>query len=217
VLQELGCVLESPEFHGSHRAQTLLRCLVENALSCRSDRLKERTIGIELFHRDATYDTGRDGIVRVAASDVRKRLTNYYSRAASTRSGPNLRIVLPSGSYVPQFERDERVPGVEEEAPEQAPLAVIGALSVACAILGVQNWRLYSNASSKPYLGIVPWSGHRGSAGGSLLAASLELYLATNNLDGHSGCARLPQGEVSPIRPGAVPLNIRPKPELLGI
>src|SRR5271170_6515617 len=107
ALQELASVLDSHEFHGSQRAQTLLRYLVENALSHRSDQLKERTIGIELFHRDATYDTGHDGIVRVAASDVRKRLMHFYSRTASTRTSPGIRIGLPSGSYVPVFEKYE--------------------------------------------------------------------------------------------------------------
>jgi hypothetical protein len=122
VLQELAAVLDSHELHGSHRAQTLLRYLVENALSHRTDQLKERTIGIELFHRDAAYDTGHDGIVRVAASDVRKRLMNFYSRTASTRTSPGIRIVLPSGSYVPVFERDEFAAPVLKESREQSSM-----------------------------------------------------------------------------------------------
>jgi hypothetical protein len=121
VLHELASVLDSPELHGSQRAQTLLRYLVENALSHRTDQLKERTIGIELFHRDATYDTGHDGIVRVAASDVRKRLLNFYSRTASTRTGTGIRIVLPSGSYVPVFERDETLGPATKESRERPP------------------------------------------------------------------------------------------------
>jgi len=121
VLQELASVLDSHEFHGSHRAQTLLRYLVENALSHRSDQLKERTIGIELFHRDATYDTGHDGIVRVAASDVRKRLMSFYSRTASMRTCPGIRIVLPPGSYVPVFERYETAGPAPKESREQSP------------------------------------------------------------------------------------------------
>jgi hypothetical protein len=121
ALQELASVLDSPEFHSSHRAQTLLRYLVENALSHRSDQLKERTIGIELFHRDAAYDTGHDGIVRVAASDVRKRLMSFYSRTASTRTGPGIRIVLPSGSYVPVFEKYETAGPAPKESREKQP------------------------------------------------------------------------------------------------
>jgi hypothetical protein len=126
VLQELASVLDSQEFHGSHRAQTLLRYLVENALSHRSDQLKERTIGIELFHRDAAYDTGHDGIVRVAASDVRKRLMNFYSRTLSNRTGPGIRIVVPAGSYVPVFERYDTAGPAPKESREQPPVPAGG-------------------------------------------------------------------------------------------
>jgi hypothetical protein len=126
VLQELASVLDSHEFHGSHRAQMLLRYLVENALSHRSDQLKERTIGIELFHRDAAYDTGHDGIVRVAASDVRKRLMNFYSRTVSTRTGPGIRIMLPAGSYVPLFERYDAAEPAPREPREQPPVVAGG-------------------------------------------------------------------------------------------
>jgi len=121
VLQELASVLESPELHGSRRAQTLLRYLVENSLANRSDQLKERTIGIELFHRDAGYDTGHDGIVRVAASDVRKRLINFYSRTGASHSNSGVRIILPPGSYVPVFERDEVARLGRKESPEEPP------------------------------------------------------------------------------------------------
>jgi hypothetical protein len=126
VLLELASVLDSHEFHGSHRAQTLLRYLVENALSHRSDQLKERTIGIELFHRDAMYDTGHDGIVRVAASDVRKRLMSFYSRTAATRTSPGIRIALPAGSYAPVFERYETAGPAPKEPREQPPGAAGG-------------------------------------------------------------------------------------------
>lgn len=119
ALQELASVLDSYDFHGSHRAQTLLRYLVENALSHRADQLKERTIGIEVFHRDAAYDTGHDGIVRVAASDLRKRLMSFYTRTASTRTSPGLRIVLPPGSYVPVFERYETAGPAPKESRGQ--------------------------------------------------------------------------------------------------
>ena len=50
-----------------------LRYLVERALDGRGDQLKERTIGVDVFGRDAAYDTGKDAIVRVSANGVRKR------------------------------------------------------------------------------------------------------------------------------------------------
>src|SRR4029077_20420764 len=60
----------------------------------------ERSLGVDLFARSPSYDTGEDAIVRVTASDVRKRLHQFYSE---TRF--DIRIDLPSGSYVPEFHR----------------------------------------------------------------------------------------------------------------
>jgi hypothetical protein len=60
-------------FRGSHRSQEFLRYVVEKTLRGSVDLLKERTIGVELFHRPPSYDTREDAIVRVTASDVRRR------------------------------------------------------------------------------------------------------------------------------------------------
>ena len=59
---------------------------------------------MELFGRSPTYDTGEDAIVRVTASDVRKRLLQHYGQYGAT-SG--LRITLPLGSYVPVITHEE--------------------------------------------------------------------------------------------------------------
>src|SRR5206468_242202 len=49
--------------------------------------------------RPADYDTGQDSIVRVKASEVRRRLAQYYDLS----SDESMRIELPSGSYAPRF------------------------------------------------------------------------------------------------------------------
>jgi hypothetical protein len=69
------------------------------------DALKERAIGVEVFGRPPGYDTSADAIVRVTASDVRKRLSQHYGRPDTTAE---YRISLPSGSYVPKFVREPR-------------------------------------------------------------------------------------------------------------
>jgi hypothetical protein len=47
---------------------------VERALEgC--EEIKERSIGVEVFGRDATYDPGDDSVVRGTARDVRSRLS----------------------------------------------------------------------------------------------------------------------------------------------
>jgi hypothetical protein len=100
VLRELQSVIESPYFCNSKRYPALLRYIVENALAGNSDRLKERTLGIEVFDRAPTYDTNADTVVRYTAGEVRKRLLLYYSEH---RSEHRIRISLPAGSYVPEF------------------------------------------------------------------------------------------------------------------
>jgi len=99
VLAHLESVLASPAFRTSKRCQKLLRFVVENALFGRTDLLKERTIGVEVFSRPLQYEPSEDAIVRVNANEVRKRLAQYYLNAG--REG--VWIELPAGSYVPEF------------------------------------------------------------------------------------------------------------------
>jgi hypothetical protein len=101
VHQQLNRLLENPHFSHSKRFPSFLRFIVQEHLEGRGDQLKERTLGIEVFGRNAGYDTTSDPIVRVTAAEIRKRIAQYYQDAAA----PNeLRISLPAGSYVPQFD-----------------------------------------------------------------------------------------------------------------
>ncbi len=98
ILREMEEVLASPQFCNSKRYPALLRYVVQNALSGHGDLLKERTLGVEIFHRPADYDTNADTVVRYTAGEVRKRLSLYYHEHES-----RLQISLPSGSYIPEF------------------------------------------------------------------------------------------------------------------
>jgi hypothetical protein len=99
-MRELKRVLASAHFSASKRYPALLQYIVENTLEGKSDRLKERTLGVEVFDRPPTYDTSADTVVRYTAGEVRKRLSLYYHEEGSTSQ---LRISLPTGSYVPEF------------------------------------------------------------------------------------------------------------------
>ena len=92
-------MLRSREFSASERSCTFLRYLVERALDGSGHQLKERTIGVDVFGRDATYDTGKDAIVRVSANGVRKRLLAHYAKAGpGARAGE--RADLPAGGQL---------------------------------------------------------------------------------------------------------------------
>ena len=100
VRAELGRILASAEFKTSKRCRDFLEFIVVRTLAGSSEELKERTIGIEVFGRSPTYNTGTDGIVRINASEVRKRLAIYY---ADPNRHSECHISLPAGSYVPIF------------------------------------------------------------------------------------------------------------------
>ena len=100
IQEQLERLLGNPHFSHSRRFPSFLRFVVEQTLSGQMDALKERTLGIEIFGRDADYDTASDPIVRVTAGEIRKRIAQYYQEPGHENE---LRVSLPSGSYVPQF------------------------------------------------------------------------------------------------------------------
>jgi hypothetical protein len=116
ILNQLAQIQSSHAFCNSARSKEFLSYVVEQALAGNPEGLKERSIGVNLFHRAPTYDTGEDPIVRVKAGEVRRRLAEYY---AAEEHPPELQIELPVGSYVPRFHwRSQQVP--PPDAPEVA-------------------------------------------------------------------------------------------------
>jgi hypothetical protein len=100
VLFELQQVLASTHFCNSKRYPALLQYVVEKTLAGDSESLKERTLGINVFERPASYDTNADTVVRYTAGEVRKRLSLYYHELGQR---PAIHISLPAGSYIPEF------------------------------------------------------------------------------------------------------------------
>src|SRR3974390_2737414 len=100
IRDQLERILASPLFKNSKRYPNLLRFVVERALEGHADPLKERTLGIEVFGRAPDYDTNLDHIVRTTAGEIRKRIAQYYHEPGHESE---IRIDLPLGSYVPEF------------------------------------------------------------------------------------------------------------------
>jgi hypothetical protein len=171
VLRELKTVLGSPHFASSKRYPALLRYVVEKTLEGNSDRLKERTLGVEVFDRPPTYDTNADTVVRYTAGEVRKRLSLYYHEEG--RTSP-IRISLPAGSYVPEFalgnEESEAmgedptttaIPVVDERLPSAPSGGMIEVEPVAVSTLAVQTVPRDAGAEVSP--DTVPWRGRLSS------------------------------------------------------
>jgi hypothetical protein len=116
VREQLRRLVAHPLFTNSKRYPVLLAYTVEQTLLGNAGDLKERTIGVEAFGREPSYDVNLDPVVRITAAEVRKRLIQYYY---SPDHAGELVIELPLGSYVPLFrEQAQRSP-----APDNTQIA----------------------------------------------------------------------------------------------
>jgi hypothetical protein len=107
IFAQIKRIQESPAFCNSPRAKEFLSYVVEHALEGQMDLLKERSIGVNLFHRAPAYITGDDPIVRVKAAEVRRRLAQFY---AEEELATEPRIEIPVGSYIPKFQWPAETP-----------------------------------------------------------------------------------------------------------
>ena len=107
IREQLNRMLSDRLFQHSRRCGSMLRYIVEQTLEGKADHLKERTIGVEVFGRDPEYDCNSEPIVRVNATDLRKRIALYY---AEPERAAEVHINLPPGSYVPEFRHSEPKP-----------------------------------------------------------------------------------------------------------
>src|ERR1700681_3445466 len=89
VRNELVWVIASDACTGSKRCQDFLRLVIDHTLAGDLDELRERMIGVEMFHRPVDYDTSNDAVVRVRATEVRKRLAQYYRETKDAPGGPS--------------------------------------------------------------------------------------------------------------------------------
>lgn len=120
-------MLESSAFSTSRRSGQFLQYIVEKAIAQDTDALKERTIGIEVFHRPHDYDTGEDAIVRVTASDVRRRLALHYSKEGRLS---DFKVSLPPGGYAPEIYRELPLPSADTPLRESSPSAIPSSISL---------------------------------------------------------------------------------------
>lgn len=168
-------VLEGDAFRGSPRSGQFLKHIVEQAIAGRFDCLKERIIGVEVFGRSPSYDTGTDAIVRVTASDVRKRLLQHYGRIGTAAE---FRISLPSGSYVPRITHNPRhyrgeisslalTPGVSAASAMEMlpgkrhsilPWLGLGLLFTVVNLGGMFLFGNFSHRAERSSITTLPWS-----------------------------------------------------------
>src|SRR5690348_1764358 len=149
VHSQLAKILGSPHFRNSKRSQALLRFVVEEGLAGDQNSLKERCIGAAVFGREPAYDTAQDPIVRNAAIEVRKRLAQHY---LEPEHAAELRIELPSGSYLPSFPAESVAtePAVPRPKAHRSPLRwiAVAALAVTTAAAVAFLWGMRRTPAS---------------------------------------------------------------------
>ena len=119
IRDQLELLVQDHVFRSSKRSVQFLRYVVEQTLNGSADQIKERTIGIEVFGRDPSYDTNVDHIVRTAAIELRKRLSIYYGE---DKHRSELRMTMVPGSYIPRFTPPHaNSPAKDTEFTEAAP------------------------------------------------------------------------------------------------
>ncbi len=155
-------VAASEQFSRSARLRDFLLYVGRQSLKEGCPEIHEQEIGIRVFGRSASYDRSQDNIVRVNATELRKRVDAYFAGAGAQEE---LIFEIPRGAYKPLFRwRQSTVepasallpdappaPAVSSEPasplkarrlllPERLGWALLSiALFIACAILWQQN------------------------------------------------------------------------------
>ncbi len=120
IREELDSILGDRLFQSACRSSAFLKYIVEETLAGRDDRLKEYTIGIEVFQKGNDFLPQADPSVRIEAGRLRKRLEQYYL----AKKGVGVEISIPKGGYIPRFRlRASRLPG-SETGTKQPSLSV---------------------------------------------------------------------------------------------
>jgi len=100
IRNQLARILDSDAFRNVDRLRGFLQFIIEEALAGRADRLKEYSVGVEVFGKPGSFDPRNDPIVRVQARRLRARLTSYY---LDEGKADEIIIELPKGGYAPAF------------------------------------------------------------------------------------------------------------------
>lgn len=140
-------IAEGRAFKGSERCKKFLTYVVEQAISGHADVLKERVIGVEVFGLPPSYDSKDEAVVRVTASDVRKRLLQHYGKdGAESR----FHICLPVGCYIPEVSRVDGVRGnkIDFLKPHRAPLTAKSSQAVKQESASYASAKLEQSGSS---------------------------------------------------------------------
>jgi TolB-like protein/Flp pilus assembly protein TadD len=119
IRAELARVLASSSFRHALQLQRLLKYMVDAVLTQQDRKLREFSLALDCFQRNAgSYDPRKDPIVRVAAGRLREKLHQYYENEGDEAY---LEISLPVGSYAPSFAKRVTARGLSHNSVAVLP------------------------------------------------------------------------------------------------
>ena len=95
-------IVQNRNLRLSDSQQRLFRYMVEQSLSGEAGKLKEYTIGLDVFGKPASYDPREESVVRMHVARLRQKLAEYYHGEGA--NAPIL-IELPKGGFNVLFEQ----------------------------------------------------------------------------------------------------------------
>jgi hypothetical protein len=95
-------IRDSQKFKRAERLRELLQYIGTQSIKVGVNSIPEQEIGEAVFERSSDYDTSLDNIVRVNASELRKRLEHYFENEGAQET---LVVEIPRGAYIPVFHR----------------------------------------------------------------------------------------------------------------
>ena len=108
-------VSRSPQLRRASRLRELLLYIGKQSIEKGRTDLHEQEIGCSVFGRPSSYDTSQDNIVRVNATELRKRLESYFATDGASEAWV---LEIPRGGYSPVFSRRvESAPVAPREWP----------------------------------------------------------------------------------------------------
>jgi len=161
-------IASSEQFSRSARLRDFLLYVGKQSLKPNATEVHEQEIGAKVFGRPADYDRSQDNIVRVNATELRRRIGAYFETVGVHEP---LLVEIPRGGYTPVFHyrtaadtpiaggeslREAQPPTAEQESGSRRPASLLwpaATLILACVAL----YLFQQNRAMQKV--IEPWSG----------------------------------------------------------
>lgn len=166
-------ICNSSSLRRSAKLRELLMYLCHRAWVEGAEEIREHEIGVKVFGRSDDYDSAQDTLVRVQASQLRKRLERYFAEEGLDE--PFI-LSIPRGSYLPSLDERHRmdlvdpIPSAVSLAPDIPAMSVshhlsmpeprrrqwpLYALSFLCILLAATCGWLLTQKSGRPVQGVA--------------------------------------------------------------